>query len=38
LFAEEWDPQRRRSLGNFPQAYTHIGVINAALRLDGHFK
>lgn len=34
LFAEEWDPESRRSLGNFPQAYTHLGLINAALRLD----
>lgn len=33
LFAEEWDPEHRRSLGNFPQAYTHIGLINAAVRL-----
>jgi GH15 family glucan-1,4-alpha-glucosidase len=33
LIAEEWDPQDERSLGNFPQAYSHLGLINAALRL-----
>ncbi len=33
LFAEEIDPDTGAALGNFPQAFTHIGVINAALRL-----
>jgi GH15 family glucan-1,4-alpha-glucosidase len=33
LFAEEIDPDMGMSLGNFPQAFTHIGLINAALTL-----
>jgi GH15 family glucan-1,4-alpha-glucosidase len=33
LFAEEVDPQTGAALGNFPQAFTHVGLINAALTL-----
>jgi GH15 family glucan-1,4-alpha-glucosidase len=33
LFAEETDPGSGAALGNFPQAFTHIGLINAALTL-----
>ena len=33
LFAEEIDPQDGSQLGNFPQAFTHVGVIFAALSL-----
>jgi len=35
LMAEEYDPGTGRSLGNHPQAYSHVGIINAALRLAG---
>lgn len=33
LLAEEYDPIAGRQLGNFPQAFSHIGVINTALNL-----
>jgi GH15 family glucan-1,4-alpha-glucosidase len=33
LFAEEIEPASGALLGNFPQAYTHVGLINAALAL-----
>ncbi len=35
LFAEEYDPRAGRMLGNFPQAFSHVGLINAALALAG---
>jgi GH15 family glucan-1,4-alpha-glucosidase len=33
LLAEEYDPSSRRQMGNFPQAFTHVGLINTALNL-----
>jgi GH15 family glucan-1,4-alpha-glucosidase len=33
LFAEEIDPATGALLGNFPQAFTHVGLINTALTL-----
>ncbi|WP_100444656.1 glycoside hydrolase family 15 protein [Glycomyces xiaoerkulensis] len=34
LLAEEYDPAVGRQLGNFPQAYSHVGLVNAARRLS----
>jgi GH15 family glucan-1,4-alpha-glucosidase len=34
LFAEQIDPDSGTALGNFPQAFTHVGLINAALALE----
>jgi GH15 family glucan-1,4-alpha-glucosidase len=33
LLAEEFDPLAGRMLGNFPQAYSHVGLIICALNL-----
>ncbi|HEY9438156.1 MAG TPA: glycoside hydrolase family 15 protein [Streptomyces sp.] len=33
LLAEEYDTKARRQLGNFPQAFSHIGLVNSALDL-----
>ena len=30
LPAEEYDPSDRRQLGNFPQAFSHLALINTA--------
>ncbi|MET9382298.1 glycoside hydrolase family 15 protein [Streptomyces sp. NPDC002928] len=35
LLAEEYDPVTGRQLGNFPQAFSHIGLVNTALALSG---
>ena len=35
LIAEMFDPATDRPLGNFPQAYSHIGLIHSALNLSG---
>ncbi|MEU3844509.1 glycoside hydrolase family 15 protein [Streptomyces sp. NPDC028635] len=35
LLSEEYDPAGRRQLGNFPQAFSHIGLVNTALALFG---
>ena len=35
LFAEMFDPAANRQLGNFPQAYSHTGLIHTALNLSG---
>jgi GH15 family glucan-1,4-alpha-glucosidase len=35
LLAEEYDPESRRLVGNFPQALSHISLVNAAFNLQG---
>jgi GH15 family glucan-1,4-alpha-glucosidase len=37
LLSEQYDPAARRLLGNFPQAFSHVGLINTArnLGIDG---
>ncbi|MFI1967142.1 glycoside hydrolase family 15 protein [Streptomyces pathocidini] len=34
LLSEEWDPATRRQLGNFPQAFSHVGLVNTAFALS----
>jgi len=34
LLAEEIEPSSHTLLGNFPQAFSHLGLINAAARID----
>ncbi|MEJ0020478.1 MAG: glycoside hydrolase family 15 protein [Acetobacteraceae bacterium] len=36
LLAEEYDPRTGRQLGNFPQAFSHLALINTALNLHNH--
>ena len=33
LLAEEYDPAARRQLGNFPQAFSHVALVNTAMNL-----
>jgi GH15 family glucan-1,4-alpha-glucosidase len=33
LLAEEYDPRLKRQVGNFPQAFSHVGLVNTALNL-----
>jgi trehalose 6-phosphate phosphatase len=33
LMSEQYDPKERRALGNHPQAYSHLGIIESAVRL-----
>ena len=34
LLSEEYDPVSRRLVGNFPQAFSHVALVNTALNLD----
>ena len=36
LLSEEYDPAEGRLLGNFPQAFTHVGLVNSAYNLSNH--
>ncbi|MEV7600924.1 glycoside hydrolase family 15 protein, partial [Kitasatospora sp. NPDC089797] len=36
LLAEEWDPRLKRQVGNFPQAFSHVPLIDTALRLTAY--
>ena len=33
LLAEEYDPESGRLLGNFPQAFSHVALVNTALNI-----
>ena len=33
LLAEQWDSQAQRFLGNYPQAFSHVGLINTAANI-----
>jgi GH15 family glucan-1,4-alpha-glucosidase len=35
LLSEEYDPQTKRQLGNFPQAFSHLELVRTALALQG---
>jgi len=34
LLAEEYDPKAERQLGNFPQAFTHVSLVNSGFNLS----
>jgi GH15 family glucan-1,4-alpha-glucosidase len=36
LLSEEYDPKAGRLLGNFPQAFTHLALVNTAFNLAPH--
>jgi len=36
LLSEEYDPVQKRLLGNFPQAFSHVGLVNTAFALHKH--
>jgi len=36
LISEEFDPDTQRLLGNFPQAFTHLALVNSAFNLAHH--
>jgi GH15 family glucan-1,4-alpha-glucosidase len=38
LLSEQYDPVARRQLGNFPQAFSHIALVNTAFNISGFEK
>ena len=36
LLSEEYDPQAGRLLGNFPQAFTHLALVNSVFNVAPH--
>jgi len=34
LLSEEYDPVAKRLLGNFPQAFSHVALVNTAINLS----
>ena len=38
LISEEYDPVKKRMLGNFPQALSHLALVHAAFTLSGQWK
>jgi GH15 family glucan-1,4-alpha-glucosidase len=38
LLSEEYDPVSHRMLGNFPQAFSHLGLIDSAYNLQAEGK
>jgi GH15 family glucan-1,4-alpha-glucosidase len=38
LLSEEYDSSGKRQLGNFPQAFSHVGLVNTAFNLTSRLK
>jgi GH15 family glucan-1,4-alpha-glucosidase len=36
LLSEEYDPRYGRLVGNMPQAFSHVPLVQTALNLSGH--
>jgi GH15 family glucan-1,4-alpha-glucosidase len=34
LLSEQWDDEHRRQIGNFPQALSHVGLVNSAYNIE----
>ena len=38
LLSEQYEPRSRRLVGNFPQAFSHLALVNTACNLSHHMK